>query len=589
MALLPPRVIGPLSECSTSVRVQGQLTGSTVTVLADGVPVGSDTATWSDQTFSVSGLSPGQQVTATQTIGTDTSIASPEPVGVQARPPVVGGVGFRSHLNQCGECVWLEGLVPGAKVELREGGNVLASGESYDGNARLHLSAPLAAGTNVEAQQDACGVAGTVTAGPDVDVLVEKLRELPTPVVHEPLHECERRVTVGNVVHGATVTLMRSAGPNLQACFDADTLWFGVNPPLALGETVSARQELHGRCNLRSRDADPVTVADNTPVPAANVVPPLCAGSTTVVLGGLVMGARVRILADGVALGEAESPVDGGYDFLVPPLPGGARITAAQELCGEWSAPGSAVVVDPAPGSLPTPKVHEPLFECGAAVRVSNVHVGGRVYVMSAMLGAPIGELTAGVTRVDVPVAPLLIEGDEISAVQRGCGLVSSESDRVRVGRAEELPAPKVVEPLYACAGVRVEGVVPGARVDVYVNGVFRGSAVTGGEDVEVGVSGGLVPGDEVRARQRLCEDTSRPSRPVVVQEFLSLRSPGCPATATCSAPGTRSSPTGGCSPRVAPGTGAAVGSTRPGTSSACATRTCSTRSRSSGRSPGSW
>ena len=31
MALLPPRVIGPLSECSTRVRVQAQLTGATVT------------------------------------------------------------------------------------------------------------------------------------------------------------------------------------------------------------------------------------------------------------------------------------------------------------------------------------------------------------------------------------------------------------------------------------------------------------------------------------------------------------------------------------------------------------------------------
>ena len=44
MALLSPRVIGPLSECSGSVRVQGQLTGSMVTIFANGSVVGSGTA-----------------------------------------------------------------------------------------------------------------------------------------------------------------------------------------------------------------------------------------------------------------------------------------------------------------------------------------------------------------------------------------------------------------------------------------------------------------------------------------------------------------------------------------------------------------
>lgn len=523
MALLPPRVIGPLSECSGSVRVQGQLSGSTVAIFADGIAVGSGLATWSDQIFSLSAsLSAGQQVTATQTVGMDTSPPSPEAIEVQAKPPVVGAVGFRSHLNQCGECVWLEGLVPGAKVEMRDGGTVLGTGESYDGNARFHLSTPLAGGMDIKAQQTACSTPGTVTDGPPVDVLVEKLQTLPTPVVRTPLRECERRVTVSNVVHGATVTLMRSAGPNLQACFDLDALWMGVNPPLVLGETVSARQELRSRCKLKSADAASVVVQDNTPVPVANVVPPLCEGNTTVVLSGLVMAARVKILADGVELGMAESPVDGTYDFLVPALVGGTTVTAVQELCGEWSSPGAGVLVDKAPASLPKPKVHEPLFECGAAVRVLNLHVGSRVYVYSSMLGAPIGERTADADEVDVPVAPLLIANDKIFAIQRGCGLVSSQSNTVVVGKLERLNAPRVIEPLYSCDNaVRVVDVVPGSRVDVYVNGIFRGSAVGGGTDLTVGVSGQLAVGDSVTALQRLCQHISPMSKSVIVQEFL--------------------------------------------------------------------
>src|SRR5262245_66062907 len=51
MQLLPLRVIGPLSECSSSVRVQGQLTGATVQVLEGGREVARAVATWSDETF----------------------------------------------------------------------------------------------------------------------------------------------------------------------------------------------------------------------------------------------------------------------------------------------------------------------------------------------------------------------------------------------------------------------------------------------------------------------------------------------------------------------------------------------------------
>ncbi len=462
----------------------------------------------------------GQQVSATQTVGLDVSIPSPETVGVQAKPPTIGGVAFVSNLNQCGRCLWIEGLVPGADIEVRaSGGPILANGSSYDGVARVYLNPPLAVGMTVEAQQTACGTAGAVTTGPPVDALGEQ-RTLPTPVVESPLRECQHTVTVSNIVHGATVTLMRSGGPNLSGCFDLSSLYFWVNPPLALGETVTARQELPD-CKIKSSDAAPVIVQDNTPVPPAGVKPPLCAGSTTVTVTGLSLGNRVRIQQDGVDIGEAEAPVNGDFDFLVPPLTGGTMISAIQEMCGEWSGPGAAVLVDAAPSSLPTPKVQDPLFECAAVVRVTNLHPGARVYVFSTFLGAPIGEKQVYTTEADVPVAPLLIKGDRIFAVQKGCGLVSSKSAEVEVRALEELPPPKVAKPLYSCESVvRVDGVVPGARVDVYVNGLFRGTQNTGGTTAFVPVSGMLNVGDSVTARQRLCNLVSTFSQPVIVEEF---------------------------------------------------------------------
>jgi hypothetical protein len=61
--------------------------------------------------------------------------------------------------------VWLEGLIPGATIGLRDGTPVLGSGESYDGNARFHLTAPLDAGMDIKAQQTACDTAGRSLKG----------------------------------------------------------------------------------------------------------------------------------------------------------------------------------------------------------------------------------------------------------------------------------------------------------------------------------------------------------------------------------------------------------------------------------------
>lgn len=526
MLLLAPRVIGPLSECSSRVRVQGQLSGSDVKVFADGALVATGTASSANQSFALSGgvsLAPGAMVTATQTVGVETSPTSPEPVEVQARPPQIGQVGFHSQLLVCGRCIWLEGLVPGANVEVSVGGVVRGTGSSEFGDARLGISPAIAVGEILEAQQTACGQGGPVTQGPLPGTATpdEGHGRLPKPKVESPLRACKKGVVVSDVLHGATVTLQRSGGPNLVSCFDASALRFGVNPALVEGETLTAVQEFPD-CKTKSSAADPVAVGPAEPIPAPTVASPLCAGGTTVTLSGLEFGALVEILVNGSLLGQAEAPHEGTFDFPVPPLPGNRVVTARQSLCGKWSDLSNAVLIDPAPGALPTPKIPGPLFECAGVVHVENLHPGTRVYVYSQQLGAPIGEAQVYENEADVTVAPLLMKGDEIFAVQRGCGLVSSKSATVVVKDLEELGPPTVVSPLYTCStSVRVDDLVPGARVDVYVNGVFRGTAASGTDTVGVPITGSLAVGDQVQARQRLCGLVSALGRAVTVSEFL--------------------------------------------------------------------
>ena len=283
MALLPPVVVGPLSECSSRVRVQGQLIGATVDIFANGVHVGGGVATWSDQVFPLSGgatLAPGSNVTATQSLTGSVSPQSPAPVTVQKKPPTIGHVGTKTHIYVCGQCVWLDGMVPGATVQVTVGGALRGQGIADDGSSRIGLSAPTGAGDTLVAQQTACGTPGPLTHLPHPDPLPGHERQLSAPKVEGPLRACQRAVTVSNVTEGAEVDLTETPGFTETACFDQSSLWFPT-PPLSLGANVSAIQKMPG-CEIQSSPSVPVPVGPSTPVPPPTVVPPLCAGDVSV-------------------------------------------------------------------------------------------------------------------------------------------------------------------------------------------------------------------------------------------------------------------------------------------------------------------
>jgi outer membrane protein assembly factor BamB len=522
MPLLPPTVVAPLSECSSSVRVEGQITGSTVEIHVTGTAgsIGGGVATWSDQAFPVApgSLTPGHTVQALQKLGPDTSALGPG-VSVQKKPPTIGPVVFQSHLYNCGRCAWLIGAVPGAKVEVKAGAALRGSVISADGNARLGL----APATNhppdiLTAIQTACGTPGVLTTGPTPDPAPGNAeKKLPPPTVPGPLKECDPAVLVTNVFEGATVTLKRTAAPPETACFDATGLWFILSKPLVLGEKVSASQAFPA-CKIQGASSPTITVGSAKPVAPPTVIPPLCAGQTTVTLTGFTPGALINIFQSGVDLGTAQAPDQVPFDFPVPALVGGTVITARQTLCKNQSVDSNAVPVDPAPAGMPTPKLPGPLFECASLVRVENIHIGAKVRVFSTLLGAEIGEKQAFTDPVDVPVAPLLIAGDHIFAVQIGCGHTSKKSAAVLVKPAPKLNVPKIKPPVDDCmTSVPVEAVVPGAFVDVYVNNLSRGSAPSAATTVNVPISGHLIAGDLVKARQRLCTHISGFSEPVKV------------------------------------------------------------------------
>ena len=522
MSLLPPVVVGPLSVCSSSVRVQGQLIGATVDLFQDGANVGGGAATWGDQVFSLkSGVTlkagVAHPVTATQAFGGVTSPAS-APVVVQTKAAIILPVSCETHIYECGQCLSFDGMVPGAIVVVTVGAVVRGTGTAADGSAQIGLSSQTSLGETLVAQQIACGTPGPKTNLAPPDPLPGGKRQLPPPAVNGPLQACMVAVNVGNVTDGAQVIMTETPAPGFteQACFSFPGAWFQC-PPLTQGSSVSAIQTMP-KCDIRSASSPPVLVGPPTPVPPPTVVPPLCAGSVRVRLTGLLPGSPVEIFQDSTSLGKGSAPAS-TFDFGVPPLAGNSEITATQELCGNVSLHSNQVKVDPAPRTLPTPVVAGPLFQCGAAVHVSHLHPGAIVYVWSTILGAPIGSQAVYGTQADVPVAPLLLTGDNIFATQNGCGRVSSKSAPVTVLPLKQ-PAPPIVLPtVEACMrSVTVGGaVVPGAHVDVYVNNVWRGTAIATAGVVEVPLSGSLNVGDQVKARQSICGIITDFGPPVVV------------------------------------------------------------------------
>jgi hypothetical protein len=505
MPPLPPLVLGPLSVCSARVRVQGQVTGSTVTLFADGRMVGQAAATGPDQWFDLAPgvpLPPRAKVTATQEDGGGVSAPSPQPVIVQARPQHPGHVVIVSHLWQGGECIFVTGATPGAAVTLTgHGGTFRASAD--DGTATVHRK-PLQAHELMEAFQTPCGVAGPRTIGAPAEPLPSGYT---TPYFDEPLHACQTELVVHGVADGGTITLTRSAGDTQAGCVPVSDGIVGLITPLQENETVSCRLELpRGQVVAPPRSG---RVGPRPPEPA--VRGHLCAGSTSIVVTGLVTGQRLTVLQNGQSIGYCEAP-SATFAVPTPPLVAGSTITLQYGLCDAVSTTARSCTVDAAPASLAAPLL-APCVACAESVHVSKVHPGASVQVISEQLGAPIGQAYADGEAVDISVAPLLIAGDRLTAVQTGCGHTSKPSPAVVVAALGTLAPPVVVTPLLEGRhAVTVANLRPGARVDVYVNDLFAGAALATASTVSVPVQQGGLPlliGQKVYARERLCTETA--------------------------------------------------------------------------------
>lgn len=493
MPLCSPTIVGPVSEVSVSLRVQGALPGATILVVSVGASprdIAKGTAVGGDDRISlISGviLQADDILIAKQELGGETSPELPTSLGLSVQnvpsdPSELEHVGFRSHLYKCGQYLWITGAIPGATVEVEFNGSVKGMATAYEDGARVQLEEGLPAG-KVTAWQSVSSLTGK---GPNISISPDPVtpQHLPPPVIKQPVLGCQTAVLVSGVYDGATVTLQRGSGIVDVSGFDMSALWFNLNTPLDESDTISVKQDLYVRCEKNGVFSSPeVSVGAPKEVPAPVVVPPLCAGGRFITVANVVGGAVVIINVNGTKY-RGMAPRDSSmHTFMVDPIPLGTVI-ANQELCSMSSPQSSpAVQVDARAATVLDVKLLEPLFSCGRAVFVEQVTPGATLQVWriddKTKKEAPISDrVKVYDTEATIDVTPYLGERDGVRILQWACGDTPTKSNTAEVKQHPNIEQPIIVGPVYSGTNsVDVSNAVPGAKIEVYLanqNGLWE-------------------------------------------------------------------------------------------------------------------
>lgn len=524
MGLCTPTLVGPVSELSPDIRVQGALNSATVVISSVGKKprdVAKGTANGGDDRIALLSnekLSRDDILVVMQMLGSDKSSITPKSLGLAVQPAPastaeLGAPGFLSHLYQCGQHVWAQGVVPGASVEISFDGKVQGSAIATEEGARIGLKKGLPKTGQITARQITPVGPGTA-ANATPDPLPFTGNSLPPPTIHKPiLLACQTAALVSDVFDGATVTLKRSSGITEVAGFDLPGLWFLLSKPLKEGESLTAKQDFPS-CEIMGETSKPGVIVDKAAALDKPFVPPLCAGSQRITVFNLAPGSTVHLDVSGKAYLGMTPPARSWVAFDVDPLPANGSLIAVQELCGVKSSPFT-VKIDPHEDVQTPVTLHEPLNECARVVKISNAHPNAYLQVWATNkqnVAAPISDFVLATDKdVTLHVTPYLRIDDEITVRQWACSAVWTESKPpIKVQPHPSLGLPKIVGPIYSGdISVKVN-CVSGAHVEVSVLDPDKSWAFAGAGDAtdvpsSVALNRILATGQRVRARQFLC------------------------------------------------------------------------------------
>jgi dienelactone hydrolase len=443
-------------------------------------------------------------------------------------PPTVG-----ERLARCGTEVEVWGLVAGATIDLfvDAAQHTMTSSGSW-----AVFSVP---GLNANQRVRARQTLGSEVSQDSPEVIVGEVALPPSPARLSPaIYRCAHCVYADGVAPGSTVTLLQSDKPRETRTIVATAkanrggaACFGVS--FGDGGFVYAQTTTCGQEGPLS--APSALVDAPTRLPAPTIPSPVFACQTGMAMNGLTHGAVVEVFSGAASFGTFCSCWGGVWVNLGRSLTTSDRLAAKQTLinaerdCNVDGDRSAEVSVAP-PDERIKPALRPVLYEGDRLVRVQNQIEGGELHVLVTDDGSTVERDVGrvGSSRFeDVALNEPLVVRQRVRVKQTLCSHDEISDPLIVQARPAPLPVPVVRAPLYDCGiVVAVDGVLPGARVRLFQDGVPIGYAWSDGSTVVVRVGPRLRQGASITATQEAGGTASDPSSAVAVGALTSLPAP---------------------------------------------------------------
>ena len=545
---LAPIVKGPIYTTSEKVLVSCALADASVELRVGGKSVGSKPAVINGNLWVPlsRALDDGEMVVAVQSLGGVTSQSSTNPVRVLDVPSPLPTPVFASPMSQFMSRVLLGGLVPGAKVEVSNGGTLAGAITATDTNEWVPVDpAVLAAGTTLSTVQKLGGQ--TSSPATSNKLVAVNAREVPPPKIEQPVRACDTALHVLECIPAADLVSDNSGNITLWTAISDGGFWATGASEFKPGP-LKIIQRLPG---AGTQSVDVVLTVAPALVPEKPTLQPFCPDAKRVAVSGLKPGAVLTLWKKvwdqeaeteigSIGIGNETEQVD------LPEVVGGSgplmTIVARQSSCELISPPGSATeFARPGSGALQPgpPNITPPLYACARAVPCESLALVP-AQLVSVRSGLPLSDLTVPVT----PGALLwtwlpLVADDVVRIEQSGCGAPATSGDEPVKELPSPLPSPAIEPVRPGATMVKANGFLPGARAHLMVDWVVRASIDVRRKDEVFHLGSGLAEGAKLWAFQTLCNQSSAQEGPPVsvtkghlsVQVNRSLVDGGVPAS----------------------------------------------------------
>lgn len=301
------------------------------------------------------------------------------------------------------------------------------------------------------------------------------------PYLEEPLYQCASAVTVHGFIPHAKINIEVDGSIVVsQTAGFPEPSGHSIDLPsdLVAGQVVRARQQYGGATSAWSAS---VAVRDHTqdypagpPRPQIDPAPVHECGARTGV-DNLLVGCKVWITADGTEVGRVEGAKDHQGVNVKPDYSLGQSVRALASLCDDRSPPSLEHVTQPPPSPLPTP-AFDPVYEGQEQIRITGLANGARFKLYRQ--GVDQGTWRTWGHASFVGLSPSFSAGEMLTCSQTLCpGDPPSPEGETEVEPCSELPAPVVAPVQAGDISITVVNAVPGARIQVYRNGIEIGDS----------------------------------------------------------------------------------------------------------------